>query len=80
MVWALARIGHRGRILRPEGQKREFGVGHSIVFAKWCPYAGERLKMALKVSDSDKLAYYRRNLKILGPSRGALEGSKTVKL
>ena len=50
-------------------------MGHSTVFAKWCPYAGERPKMALKVSESAKLAYYRRNLKLLGPSRAPLDPS-----
>ena len=58
--------------MRLYGQKRAFGAGHSTVFAKWCPYAGERLKMALKVHESAKLAYYLRNLKLFGPSRAPL--------
>ena len=57
------------------GQKHAFGVGHSTVFAKWCPYAGERLKMALKVSESAKLANYLRNLTVWGPSRAPLDPS-----
>ena len=58
--------------MRLYGQKHAFGAGHSTVFAKWCPYAGERLKMALKVSESAKLAYYRRIFKLWGPSRAPL--------
>ena len=61
--------------MRLYGQKRAFGAGHSTVFAKWCPYAGERLKMALKVREYAKLAYYRRNLKFFGPSRAPLDPS-----
>ena len=36
---------------------------------------GEKLKMALKVSESAKLAYYRWNLKLFGPSRAPLDPS-----
>ena len=50
--------GEDGRILRLYGQKHAFGAGHSTVFAKWCPYVGERPKMALKVSESTKIAYF----------------------
>ena len=50
--------GEDGRILRLYGQKRAFGAGHSTVFAKWCPYAGERPKMALKVRESAQIAYF----------------------
>ena len=40
--------------------------------AKWCPNACEKLEVALKVSESATVAYYRRNLKLFGPSRAPL--------
>ena len=67
--------GEDGRILHLSRQKHAFGAGHSTVFAKWCSYAGERLKMALKVRESAKLGNYIWSLKFFRPSRAPLDPS-----